>query len=289
MKKISCPFCNSINCKFIEKIKSSYKNKEYDHYLCNNCLLEFFTPLVFEAWIYEGEEYDAYKEFHNKRKEAPYWSLSLLSLLKKNNIELSWKKILEIWAWDWINFHMFNNNFNINNKDYSVIELDKKSIDVCKSRWIENIYDEIFDNTFMNKNKEKYDIIIFTEVLEHQINPKWFMDNVFSILNDWWLIFLTVPNKNRAFYFLSVSTDIAPHHFLRFNKQFFYKNYNNNIIDFSFTNFKLKNIKTLSKWTSNKFLNKDYYWLLFYPIYLFILFISSLPNKWQWLAFILKK
>ncbi len=284
-----CPFCNKKNSKFIRSVVSPYKGKKYDHYLCNNCNLEFFTPLKFEIEVYEEEFYDAYKEFHGKREYFPSWSLDLVKLLKKNKIDLNSKNILEIGSGDGINFELFKKEFKINKEQYSVVELDKKSIEVCKKRGIKNIFPKIFDNKFASNHKKKYDIILFTEVLEHQINPKDFLDSVFYLLKKNGLVLITVPNKNRLFKSIREATDIPPHHFLRFDKLFFKKNFKKNLYAIGEHNLKLSHLVILSKSASVRFTRKSILWPLFLPIPILFYLFGLIPNRGEGLTIILTK
>ena len=150
---------------------SPLNNKKYRHYYCKSCELEFFMPLEFEN-IYSNEKFDAYKNFHSGREEAPEWTKNVIKVLKNLKITLKNKKILEVGAGDCINFVAFKNEFNISDFNYYVVELDEKSIKVCKERGIKNIINEFFNKKLFSKINIKFDIILCFEVLEHQINSK---------------------------------------------------------------------------------------------------------------------
>jgi len=155
----------------------------------------------------------------------------MIKVIKKIKIKTDNKDILEIWAGDWINFKALKKCFGIKPNNYTIIELDTNSIDNCKKLWIINIYNEYFNKWILDKIKNKYDIIIITEVLEHQINPKEFFETIYQLLNKNWTIIITVPNRHRFFINnRSLDWDIPPHHFLRFSKKFFIKNFWKNII-----------------------------------------------------------
>ena len=216
-----CPFCGSDNVKLKREILSPLNNRKYSHYYCKNCELEFFTPLVFEN-IYSNEKFDAYGNFHKGREEIPEWTKNVIAILKKLNISLKNKKILEVGAGDGINFIAFKKEFSISEDNYHAIELDEKSIKVCKKRGIKNITNEFFNKQILDKIDARFDAIICFEVLEHQINPKEFLDTCFKLLKKDGLLIITVPNGKMSFHkYKEIPGDIPPHHFLRFNKKFF--------------------------------------------------------------------
>ncbi|MDD5746955.1 MAG: class I SAM-dependent methyltransferase [Candidatus Omnitrophica bacterium] len=65
---------------------------------------------------------------------------------------------------------------------------------------------------------EKFDCILFFEVLEHLGNPGEFLKRIPALLNDGGSIFLSVPNSGRIGSF-EAEWDRPPHHLTRWNKQ----------------------------------------------------------------------
>jgi SAM-dependent methyltransferase len=268
-QKLNCPYCEKDNLTLKRKITSILNNKRYEHYLCNFCDLEFFTPLKFDFTIYEGEGMDAYKEFHSGRKYTPEWTKNIIKVLKNKNINFKNKNILEIGAGDGVNFTIFKNvkSFHISAENYHIVELDKKSINICKKRGIKKIYNSFFSSDFIYKCDIKYDYILLPEVIEHQVNLNDFLTTAFSILNKSGKIIISVPNRDR--FFLSQKEnphDLPPHHFLRFNKFFFKKNFKNKIDYLNDYSYSFNLIFDSSKILSKKYLNNDFFWIFFLPI-----------------------
>ncbi len=265
-KKLVCPYCNSQNLKLKRAIISKINKKKYELFLCTNCKIEFFTPLVFED-VYQTEITKGYSEFHKGRVETPIWTKNLIEILIKKKINLNEKNILEIGPGDGINFLALKKVFSkINSENYSIVELDKKSIEVCKKRGINKVYDFLFDSKNSNKIKEKFDVIIATEVFEHQTNPKEFMEVIFSKLKKDGIVIFTVPNKERFFLKQKESPeDIPPHHFLRFNKLFFRKNFKK-IIYCGEYSYEFKNLIKSSKSISYAYFKSYKLWFFFLPI-----------------------
>ncbi|MBW9221446.1 methyltransferase domain-containing protein [Methanothermococcus sp. SCGC AD-155-C09] len=234
MDRIKCPFCESEDLRFKRNIVSPLNNKKYKHWFCKDCHLEFFTPLIFEKEVYIDEIDSSYKEFHKGNRAIPDWTDETIKILKNNFKikDLSNKKILEVGAGDCINFVVFKKEFNISKENYYAIELDYKSVETCKKRGVVNIINEFFDEKILDKIKDKFDIILCLEVLEHQIKPKEFLDVCFKLLKEDGILIISVPNRDRFLIrFREISSsDIPPHHFLRFNKKFFIRNFKNKLV-----------------------------------------------------------
>ena len=182
MDKIKCPFCGSEDLKFKREMISQLNNKKYKHWFCKNCYLELFTPLIFKKEVYIDEKTKSYEERHKGGfKRIPDWTNETIKILRNmfKIKDLSNKKILEVGAGDCINFVAFKEEFNISEKNYYTIEFDDKSVETCKKRGVINIINEFFDEKILDKIKDKFDIILCFEVLEHQTKPKEFLDVCF--------------------------------------------------------------------------------------------------------------
>jgi SAM-dependent methyltransferase len=102
-------------------------------------------------------------------------------------------------------------------------DLDSKSVEIAKKIVGEETVLCMDFETFYNfakKKNLKFNIITFFEVLEHQDNPRKFLEMVKDLLSEGGWIAGSVPDKERLFvdvdwkYF---HTDYPPHHFLRFS------------------------------------------------------------------------
>ena len=226
MKKIennSCIFCESTKIKFLKNVYQPYNGIDYELYHCLNCDLQFFLPNVFID-IYNTEIYQNWHEgFENFHPHTIEIGKSITEL----NIDLTNKKILEIGAGDGINYKMLNEKFDVKPENYHVIELDKYSIEVCKKRGLFNIHNIPFPIEDSKTIPIKFDIIILAEVLEHQTEPKLFLDSVDSLLKKDGYLMITVPSRDRLVLeiFTKYKHECAPNHFLRFNEKFFLINF----------------------------------------------------------------
>lgn len=275
---VSCPYCDSENTSLKRKVFSIVNKKEYEHHLCFGCGIEFFTPLVFEN-VYDTEIIAAYKEFHEGRSKYPDWTNAMMKFFAEDKGDLNEKKILEIGLGDGINFLALRKRFKINTEDYFGVELDKKSIEVCKTRGITNVVDDYFDDGILKKIEKQFDIIIIAEVLEHQIRPGTFMKTAFQLLKQGGIMVITVPNKKRFFLKYREYGDIPPHHFLRFSKEFFVKNYGKEVIYLKDYPFKNKYVRESGRVLSMTALGSENYWFLFIPIVLVLRALDSIRGE----------
>ncbi|MBU0471530.1 MAG: methyltransferase domain-containing protein [Nanoarchaeota archaeon] len=270
-QSIECPYCHSRILTHIRKITSPVNGKEYTEHICKKCDLQFFTPLIFEKVIYQDELIEEYGTFHEGRKHYPPWTKTILSQLSKMNLNFTDKKILEIGAGDGINFKALKERFKIKPRQYLAIELDPRSITACRRNGIKRIMNVLFDNNIDKIINERFDIILATEVLEHQTKPDGFLLAAFRLLKPDGILIISVPNRDRFFIkYKEIPGDIPPHHFLKFNKTFFLRNFRDELFfcrDYSSSD---KNFRDSAKVVNRILLENDRFWLLFIPfIFLF--------------------
>lgn len=268
-----CPYCNSNKIKYIRKIISPYNQKVYRLHDCLNCDLSFFTPLIFEN-IYETGIASCYNERHKGEIIITESSDKLCRYLKE--IINTNNKILDIGASDCVNFFALKEYYNIDSTNYYALELDRKALEVGRKAGVENIFPFYFDKAVLSKIDIKFDIIIASEVLEHQVDPKDFMETCFKLLKKKdGILVITVPNKERFFMKQrEMNSDVPPHHFLKFNKKFFIKNFNKQIIHIEDFYNRLSNYKSTSERLSKNIFKTKKYWLLFIPFIPFIRLIQ---------------
>lgn len=280
----SCPFCRSQNAHFVKTVHNS------NLFACNDCTIQFFSPRIFDNNVYIGEKVSSiYADYHQLRMRPTMWLLEMISVIKKQQIDLSNKLILEIGAGDALNFEFLKKEFNITPNNYEILELDDKSVTSAKRRGITTAYIQFFDEKFAQANKEKYDILIITEVIEHQDDLKTFLQNAETILKKDGIIIITTPNRNRVFLSIGEKTDTPPHHFLRYNLPFFNKNFLPKIKYAGYYYFDHNNIIDYSKAVSKSKFNSKALWLLFYPIYVLKACLGKLLQRGEGLVVILTK
>lgn len=222
---MTCPFCGNENTKPLYEIESPLNHKNYTLNHCTQCDLQFFTPLVFED-IYQTEEYSGYHTFHEGNRETPEWLIKTARTIKELGIYKKGDTILDLGCGDCLLYVELSKELELPPSNYHGIDLDAKSIATCKRRGLKNVKKGYADKPM--KFNKKFDIVIATEVLEHQTNPKKFLDNAFSLLKQGGHLVMSMPYRNRLF--KNIRRDDPPHHFLLFNKEFFRKNYPSELI-----------------------------------------------------------
>ncbi len=228
--KSKCIYCGSINTYKVEDILSQINNKQYRLYHCRCCAIQFILPNRFEDVYTHGvgnqSMKDYVEELHKGRQTIEPPTMEVIKRLKKLKIDLQDKKILDIGAGDGINYLGLSQHFQIKPDNYYVVEGDKLSCDACRKRGINHVYQDFFSENFSHKFPGYFDIVLFTEVLEHQPDPGKFLEAVKEVTKPRGLLAFTVPNRkmlriSRAVFY----ADIPPHHLLRFSKNFFLKNF----------------------------------------------------------------
>ncbi|OAQ21823.1 class I SAM-dependent methyltransferase [Thermosulfurimonas dismutans] len=222
---IFCPICGASSISSCKEVYiDPYFKNEYKLYSCNICDLDFWEPRKIIPEFYEEEFLDEYYMRHSGLTKKPrYYHLEFFenfriigNLFNRDPVKLldigcgngtfikeAQKLGLEVWG----------------------IDLDKNSIKCAQNLFgLRNTFVmdlESFVNYALNKNL-KFDIITFFEVLEHQDDPRKFIQNIKKILNIPGIIAGTVPNRDNFFSkrFSRISLiDYPPNHFLRFSKK----------------------------------------------------------------------
>ena len=225
-----CPICETKVSKHIETYKSDFNNQEYKLYHCPNCDLQWWEPLKMIPEFYENEGLDGYRVMHNINiaLNSKHFAIkSFLNFLKQESINKTKIRILDIGCGNGV--FLKNLIYYWPNKDIEIeiwgIDLDKKSIAVAQKIVPNGNFKVITLEKFKNsKEIGKFDIITFFEVLEHQDNPKEFLESIYELLENNGFIFGSVPNRERLLVsldrkFYSKNEDFPPNHFLYFNRK----------------------------------------------------------------------
>lgn len=223
---IECLLCKGVAELKYEKYPGYQKPDTYNIYNCHQCNTSFSLPRIEANNIYEliykhGPKvrwYDIYwinaeivKKSTNPLKfltesEASYWAVqeSLKTVINK---DANSTKILEIGC------GLGYLTYSLNKAGYNSIGLDISKEAINKA--IEN-YGDFFIcadlHEYSKLHMNEYDVIIFTEVIEHLDNIYSFMSSLVSLLSANGKIILTTPNK--SFYPKNVlwATDLPPVH-----------------------------------------------------------------------------
>src|SRR4029077_10280990 len=97
------------------------------------------------------------------------------------------------------------------------IDWDSKAIQMGRDvLGLEKIFPLSIDEFMEGNSGDKFDVVSFFEVLEHQDDPVGFLSQVRRLLKPSGYIALSVPNRNRFQKGLD-TTDLPPNHLTRWN------------------------------------------------------------------------
>jgi SAM-dependent methyltransferase len=104
-----------------------------------------------------------------------------------------------------------------NGYEVSGIELDREAARFARKQLaLEHIYPVTIGDFAEKWNQDRFDVVTFFEVLEHQAAPREFLENAKKCLKPQGTIALSVPNRERWLTGPDV-LDYPPNHFLRWN------------------------------------------------------------------------
>lgn len=179
---INCKICNSNN------VIKLFEKEWYHFYKCKKCKIVFQDPIVpaevenyyKNKYYWEDRPLNQFINYFNFNKHS-----KILNLIKK--FRETWK-LLDIWA----GYGYFVKIANDEWYNAYGIEPNEESVKIWKSNLWVDIVNWFFDNKFSQNNK--YDIITNFHVIEHVMNPLEFIDDIYSSLNEKWLLVLETPN-----------------------------------------------------------------------------------------------
>ncbi len=223
---VQCPLCGGAAELKLENYPGYQNPDTFCIYNCSQCNTCFSLPRMDTKNIYEliykyGPKvrwYDIYwrnAQMVKKTKdplkylaesEASYWGVrkSLKKILKANSNSA---KILEIGC------GLGYLTYSLNKSGYNAVGLDISMAAVTKAI---HEYGNFFIcadlNDYANSHLKEYDVVIFTEVIEHLDDISSFMNSLLKVLKPHGKIILTTPNK--SFYPVDVlwATDLPPVH-----------------------------------------------------------------------------
>lgn len=235
--KLLCPLCHSRNLTEIEKINISdlaflYEKmlgesisheflnyKEIIFYLCKDCGLKFFYPLI------TGSE-----NFYNSLTKRLDWYYSW----NKNDYDFAHKYINE--SDRVLDIGSGRGEFakHISSRYYTGLELSHDAKLLAEKNGINIVIDSIENHA--KKNHENYDIICLFQVLEHIADVHSFLKSVIECLKPGGNMIVSVPNETSFLSFtLNNILNLPPHHVTRWPDEslFAIKNlFNLNILEF---------------------------------------------------------
>lgn len=211
---VKCPNCT-------EDVPESRVQRAYNQYKlydCAMCRLQFWDPRSLDQDYYQDEETYAYVLFHRGALKLPKWHKWFLQRFLHETSDSP--KLLDIGCGNGI----FLSEAEDLGYDVHGIDIDAKSISVARQKYELNNVHAMTLERFVDLAKaqgNKFDVITFFEVLEHQPNPVKFLSDVKKLLKPGGKIVGSVPNRDRAYADgdRKNGDDLPPHHFLWLNEE----------------------------------------------------------------------
>lgn len=212
-EKIGCINCNSKETHHFQKF--SYYFLTLNIRFCKNCEVHQLFPIlnkkglgIYYKYLYRIDYLLVSKEvlFKREQRRGEY----IANYLKEDNISLFNKNVFEVGAGCGGILDYLKTNFNCS---VSGIDLDKETVKFANIKKVNLSFSD-----YINYNeKNKFDIIILSHVLEHIKDLKIFFAFIKNISHQKTLIYIEVPGidnprvKNRNY-------SIQPGHFYYFNE-----------------------------------------------------------------------
>jgi len=235
-EKIKCLLCNSNKLQKTEKILTKnivrlWKKRNIDtaelfksteeltKVLCKNCGIIFFTPLVSgDNNFYSSLGSMEWYYLHEDKTEFGYSN----TYIKEND------SVLDIGSGRGVFTKYIDKKIN-----YVGLELSSKAVAYAQKENI-NVIEETIENYSIN-NKNKHDIVVSFQVLEHITNIDSFVNASIETIKPNGLFIIAVPN-NESFIknIQNNSLNLPPHHLLHWNEKsltFLANKYNLEILD----------------------------------------------------------
>ncbi len=217
---ISCPVCSrEIGEKLYRTVHTSpYDGTEYKLYSCRPCSLDFWHPMKLVPQFYEQARLGIYDELHRGLTRLPPHCLGFF-----DSMPVTEGNLLDVGCGDGIFLNTVATNARYRFNVFG-LDLDAASIATARSRYgLTDVYAKPLDafRRFASEHDLSFDVITFFDVLEHQDNPRSFIENVRALLSPAGYIAGSVPNANRLFAQRDrkiSDIDFPPHHFLYFNE-----------------------------------------------------------------------
>lgn len=197
----------------IQQHHAHHNGETYTLRRCPSCELMFWWPLKADPSVYEGEGFEAYKDYHAGKRPFPRWAEPLFRSLPQAG------SALDIGCGDGaVLSRLAEAGFDPNG-----IDLDEKSVQVARGKLglgkvaVATLEDYA---VVCRESSLHFDLITFFEVLEHQDAPREFLSQVAALGKPGSMVAGSVPNRDRFLARIDrrmSDGDLPPHHFLWFS------------------------------------------------------------------------
>lgn len=203
---MNCPVCLSPK----NKLLKTYTNPGYFFSLCLSCGVIFAQPMkaATKEWY---ENFAFYAPPAGPKENKPFYEEQFLA----GGFRGEASRLLNIGC----GYNLFLRKLVSAGYDVTAVDLNEQIIQFTRSQvGIAKAYAVSITDFIANFNADKFDFILFFEVLEHLEDPGGFLRSLKGILNPGGRIVFSMPNRQR---FLPQThwADYPPHHLTRWNKE----------------------------------------------------------------------
>jgi SAM-dependent methyltransferase len=196
--------------------RAHHNDETYTLYCCSACQLQFWWPLKADPSVYENEGFDAYSDYHAGKRPFPRWAEPLFVRLPSRRAAA-----LDIGCGDGsVLSRLAQAGFAPHG-----IDLDAKSVLIARTKFgLQDVGTATLGEYTREcmRTGQRFGLITFFEVLEHQDAPREFLAQVTQLADPGATVAGSVPNRARFLAALDRKLsdgDFPPHHFLWFSEQ----------------------------------------------------------------------
>lgn len=226
-----CPICGGVATLTYEALKGYIENTKFNIYECKDCLVSFVDPLASDDKIYsyiykQVKLVPGYERYYRYSKlvtrvadplgflcsaESCYWAIR--EAIQRNFVDKN-IRILEIGS------GLGYLTYSLNKAGYCTVGVDLSADAVSDASNTYGNYYEAGDIFVISKeNREKYDCVIMTELIEHVTDPMAFIECAISMLKEGGKLIFTTPNKSFEVEGTIWGTDAPPVHLWWFSEK----------------------------------------------------------------------
>lgn len=276
---ISCTFCNLKTLKFwFNHISVNSSNKIFPIFKCSSCKGAVVNPTPSNDFLekfYKSDQNsmeqnipnqtdeDTLQFILNEEKEFPNSTIDAKKIINNLTKITNQKKFLDVGA----GYGFFSREANKANFDVTALELNDNVRKIFKLLNGFEAINKNFNKKFVDENKQKFDVVLLSQVLEHipmEADP---ISNIYNLLKPGGICVVAVPHFGSTFSILQGKKDMfidPPEHLNFFSKKAL-------ILIFKKFGFKLIKIETVSRINKNKIKSKFkiFSWIIIFILNLF--------------------
>ncbi len=276
---ISCTFCNLKTLKFwFNHVSVNSSNKIFPIFKCSSCKGAVVNPTPSNDFLekfYKSDQNsmeqnipnqtdeDTLQFILNEEKEFPNSTIDAKKIINNLTKITNQKKFLDVGA----GYGFFSREAKKANFDVTALELNDNVRKIFKLLNGFEAINKNFNKKFVDENKQKFDVVLLSQVLEHipmEVDP---ISNIYNLLKHGGICVVAVPHFGSTFSILQGKNDMfidPPEHLNFFSKKAL-------ILIFKKFGFKLIKIETVSRINKNKIKSKFkiFSWIIIFILNLF--------------------